>query len=395
MSANKPDHNLFILAAKWLSGKITGTEKSEFDRWYNAFDDSCHELFSAETAEMMDSRMKQTILERTGIKAEPQIKAGRQFKLWPRIAVAASVILVAGIGLWLSRPAILNWFPGVIHPSTDIAPGKNTAILTLSNGKTITLSGKHSGVVMGDGKLTYNDGSAIHPAALNGRSPDGQPDEMVVTTPRGGTYQVTLPDGTRIWLNADSKISFPSRFSGKNRKVLLNGEAYFEVAKVRVKASGPRMPFIVESKGQEVEVLGTHFNINSYPDESSIKTTLLEGSVRVSSFQFHASSILKPGMQSVLTAKGITVQQLENADAVISWQSGYFTFKRENLDEIMRKVSRWYDVKVVFEDETIKSIPFSGSITRFAKVSELLTMLELTDKVEFRMEGKTIIAERK
>jgi transmembrane sensor len=235
--------------------------------------------------------------------------------------------------------------------------------------------------------LSYNDGTEIK---------ESKPTSLLtIITSHGGTYQVRLSDGTKVWLNATSTLKFPSSFvKSKHRKVELIGEAYFEVEKDKT------MPFIVASKGQEVEVLGTHFNVNSYPDEASTKTTLLEGSVQVSvvnakTLRQVPPSILRPGMQFIFTSSGVRIQQLEDPEEAISWKSGYFTFNREYLDEVMRKMSRWYSVDVVYKNEQIKSIPFSGTITRFANVSEVLKMLELTGKVKFTIEGKNIIADRK
>ncbi|UKB78579.1 FecR family protein [Chryseobacterium sp. MEBOG07] len=309
---------------------------------------------------------------------DPQFKKARtrRIKLWPRIAVAASVLITLSAGLWFYAAH------QQISGKNDISPGRNTATLTLTDGKHIKLSDAKTGIVINASTLTYNDGTEINktkPTPL-----------LTITTPPGGTYQVLLSDGTKIWLNAASVLKFPSTFTeSKYRKVEVMGEAYFEVAKDRAK------PFIVTSDQQEVEVLGTHFNINSYADENSIKTTLLEGSVRVSIRNSSISGFLKPGMQSSLTTKGINIKQLEHPEKVISWQNGYFTFNRENLDQIMRKVSRWYNVKIIYRDQQIKSIPFSGTIPRYVKVSEVLKMLELTEKVKFTIDDKNIIANRK
>ena len=196
-----------------------------------------------------------------------QKKPASVHKLWVRIAAAAAILVFAGAGLWfylVFRPGI-NSESGIVYQN-DIAPGKNTATLTLSNGKTIRLSDAKNGVVLAGSKLTYNDGSEVLSQA------DFSPQWYTLSTPRGGQYQVTLPDGTKVWLNAASTLSFSivqGRYSKRN--VTLVGEAYFEVAKDK------QHPFVVKTKGQEVSVLGTHFNINGYADNPLIKTTLLEG----------------------------------------------------------------------------------------------------------------------
>lgn len=310
-------------------------------------------------------------------------KRSMAVKLWPKLAVAASVLMAVGIGLLLYtfNKQVSN-HAQTVHKN-DVNPGRNTATLTLANGKHVNLSDTKTGVVIDNSGLTYNDGTNIK-HMVNGDA------LLAVTTPRGGTYQVRLPDGTNVWLNALSTLKFPLTFSKlKQRRVELIGEAYFEVKK------NTGHPFIVSSAKQEVEVLGTHFNVNSYTDEYSIKTTLLEGSVKVAMVNSSVSGYLKPGMQSTLTSAGIKMLKLADPEEVIDWKSGYFTFNRENLDQVMRKVSRWYDVNVIYKDEAIKGIPFSGTITRFARVSELLKMLELTGKVQFVIEGKNIIADKK
>lgn len=310
-------------------------------------------------------------------------KTTRKFKMWPKIAAAASVVIALSAGLWFfTGERMINTQSKKVGKN-DISPGRNTAILILSDGKQINLSDTKTGVMIDAAKLSYNDGTEIKEVVKEDAM-------LTITTPPGGTYHVRLPDGTNVWLNALSTLKFSFAFAKlKQRKVDLSGEAYFEVEK------DPAHPFIVRSAKQEVAVLGTHFNISSYADEHSIKTTLLEGSVEVSMLNSAVSSQLKPGMQSIFTPSGIKLQKLEDPEEAIAWKSGYFTFNREPLDQVMRKVSRWYNVKVIYNDESIMNIPFSGTITRFAQASELLKMLELTGKVGFKINGETIIADKK
>jgi transmembrane sensor len=366
-----------------------------------------------------------------------------RIKLWPRIAGVAAAVAAIVLCTWLYYSANTPRHPEFISGSplaNDIAPGKNTATLTLANGQTINLSDAKTGVVIDAGSLKYNDGTDVASSLRGGttRQPHTSDeiaasrnaprnDDMMLTaaTPRGGQYQITLPDGTRVWLNADSKISFPAQFIGKERKVLLlNGEAYFEVAKLtrpslrggtHETSSGQavRIPFIVESKGQQVEVLGTHFNISAYNDEEATKTTLLEGSVRVSSLRggTHETSsgqavrqshdeiatsrraprndvILKPNQQAVLTANKLDVITA-NIEQILAWKNGQFAFQKQSLQEIMWGISRWYDVEVVFEPG-FESIPFTGSVSRFKNISSVLHILELTGKVHFKIEGRRV-----
>lgn len=204
-------------------------------------------------------------------------------------------------------------------------------------------------------KVTYNDGSVVANNNNSQNSTLSSSGILKASTPRGGTYQIVLSDGTKVWLNASSELKFPASFNQtKQRSVELSGEAYFEVAKNKMK------PFMVRSNGQEIEVLGTHFNVNSYLDEKVTKTTLLEGAIKLSQLKRDnpASYVLRPGQQAVA---GNTVV-IRNVDAmdVIDWKNGMFIFNKESLESIMRKLSRWYDVDVVFEDEKLKSKLLGG-----------------------------------
>lgn len=222
-----------------------------------------------------------------------------------------------------------------------------------------------------------------------------------IATPKGGQYQVRLPDGSKVWLNAASSLKYLASFSAWNeRKVELSGEAYFEVAKDK------DHPFVVKTENQEVIVLGTHFNINSYKDEPATKTTLLEGSVRVSllgttstastinttqkiSKGKPAEIILKPGEQATLIGNNIRVSP-QNAEDAIAWKDGYFMFNNESLESVMRKISRWYNLDVVFADASIKNQTFYGRMSRFSKVSQVLKSLALTREVKFELKDNTI-----
>ena len=215
------------------------------------------------------------------------------------------------------------------------------------------------------------------------------PDEDVlayntITTPKGGQYQVTLMDGTRVWLNAASSLHYPTVFKGSERSVQLTGEAYFEVAK------NSKMPFRVTSNGQVTEVLGTHFNINSYPDEQGTTTTLLEGSVRILNAKSDAAILLKPGQQSGSDASGKIKVANVNPEQFVAWKDGKFIFTNANIESIMRQVSRWYNVEIEYKGDASKE-KFGGRTSRFTNVAELLEILELTDHVQFEIEGRRII----
>jgi ferric-dicitrate binding protein FerR (iron transport regulator) len=351
-------------------------------------------------------------------------------KLWPKVLTAAAVaLMVVSAGIWFltGNNEIVKQGHDVVV-GNDLAPGKNKATLTLSNGSTIVLSDAKTGVVVGAEGLKYNDNTSViskeESDRLNstgkGSLPYGRDDGggridrkvniTSVATPRGGTYQITLPDGTKVWLNAASSLSFPSTFQGLgNRKVELSGEAYFEVAKDKAH------PFIVISSKQEVEVLGTHFNINSYADEASTKTTLLEGSVAVHSRDLSSrrddgvsrddgasgdgangrggeAVVLKPGQQSVLTgANRLSVKRVD-AEMAIAWKDGRFVFNNADLKEVLRQLGRWYDVEIKYVGD-VPDRAFTGNIDRNINASEALDILKYM-KVNFKIEGKVIIVSK-
>jgi transmembrane sensor len=330
--------------------------------------------------------------------SEPVQQIATRIFPWKRIAVAASILLVAGAGLWfytnIPRHPDAGQDPESAQYATDIAPGKNTATLTLADGKPISLSDAKTGIVVDESKLAYSDGTVI-PSSLRDEAKQSQ--LITASTPRGGTYQVVLPDGTKVWLNAASSIKFPSDFKGANRVVELTGEAYLEVAKDKAH------PFIVESKGQQVEVLGTHFNISAYPEEGNTKTTLLEGSVRVSSLspsslrggttrQSQQAITLRPNQQSTMTGSKIDIKTIDPTET-IAWKDGYFRFNDEKIESIMRKVSRWYDVDVEFKGEITKE-GFNGAITRYSSIRDVLEIMEGSKAVHFKIEGRRIIVSK-
>jgi len=266
----------------------------------------------------------------------------------------------------------------------DFLPGKNTAILTLADGSTIVLDSAKNGALtsqgntkvikLNNGQLAYSSSGATNEVLYN-----------TMSTPRGGQYKLVLSDGSKVWLNAASSIHYPTSFPGNERKVEITGEAYFEVA------HDAKKPFKVSVNNMEVQVLGTHFNVNAYRDERTINTTLLEGSVKVT--KGSSMSILKPGQQAIIQQAGddkkITVENNIDVEAVIAWKNGYFSFTNADMTAVMRQISRWYDVDIVYEGK-IPDRKFGGEISRNLNASQALKILQAS-KVHFRIEGKKII----
>ncbi|NRF40885.1 FecR family protein [Pedobacter foliorum] len=380
MTKTKDKIRLQELAHKYLQGNLTKKEKNEVDKWFSQTNEEPLEVSDLYARD--EEEHKQIIFNR--IKEEIGTKRSRVFALWKGIAAAVFVIFAIGLGMW--------YFKGNNEPviqmakvsGNDIAPGNNQATLTLANGKTILLSSvvnekllKEAGAEVqknSKGELVYKQ---LVPAESS------ELEYHTLTTSRGEQYQVILPDDSHVWLNSASSIKFPVNFaSSKERRVFITGEAYFEVAKDKIK------PFRVVSDSQLVTVYGTHFNINSYKDEAGTRTTLLEGSVDVN------GTLLKPKQQAINEDGGIKVIPV-NVEDVVAWKNGYFRFKAETLESIMRKVSRWYNVDVEFQSESLKSIEFGGIMTKYMNVSMVLKKLELTGEASFELKGKTIIVKNR
>lgn len=389
------------LAYKWKIGEITTEEQDYLDKWDASYPDDVLNL--PEDSGGPDVVKARIFKQVNAALQQDRIKVNKVVKLkW--LTVAASLIIICGFLFYN------NSFRQILPPSlkylyvrNDIAAGKNTALITLANGKTITLSDSKSGLVIDAGKLNYNDGSPVKNQAIEGME---QEELLTVTTPRGGQYQITLPDGSKVWLNAASSITFPAKFKGNERKVNLKGEAYFEVSKVRLESAAGksekdqtnRLPFIVETRQQQIKVLGTHFDVNSYTEENSIKTTLIEGSVQVSTIKNATDNrsnqsntvILSPGQQAESNKGTIQVNTVDT-DNILDWKNGKFSFKNESLQNIMKKVARWYDVEVEFENEQVRSKTFTGKVSRYDKASEVFKILEMTGGARFKIDGRKII----
>lgn len=293
---------------------------------------------------------------------------------------AAAVLLISGTAgyLLLRKPAVETIAQ---RYKNDVAPGSNKATLTLANGKVVNLTGNNvialaqqSGahiIKAQNGQLVYSfsggDGSQ---SAFN-----------TLNTPVGGQYQVVLPDGSHVWINASSSLTFPVQFAANERKVTLKGEAYFEVAKNAAK------PFRVITGAQEVEVHGTHFDVKAYADEPGILTTLLEGAVSIK--VAGKTTPLQPGQQASDGNGQVNVYVADTEEAV-AWKNGLFMYTDENLESIMKQVARWYDITVVYQDDDLKKQVFSGTLSRFKNISQLLEVLEATGSVHFKIEGRRI-----
>lgn len=362
----------------YRNGNASEAEKALLERWYLAYQEPEPYEFG------LEERSKDLDLVLTRLK-EGQQKPGKTY-LWSRMTAAAILLLTLSAGLVFYINRDKEAAPKLAKH--DIAPGGNKATLTLANGKVINLTEAKTGDLGEQGGIQITktaDGQLIY-TIEDSQNATGASLYNTIETPKGGQYQILLPDGSKVWLNAASSLRYPANLTAMNeRRVELKGEAYFEVKKANHK------PFIVATDKQDVEVLGTHFNVKSYADDNSTKTTLLEGSVKVTpASKGIAGVLLKPGLQAELKASGLKVSPVEVEDE-IDWKNGDFVFKEESLESIMRKIGRWYDVQVIYRDDVPQNVSLEGLVSRSKSISEVLSLIQSTGKVHFTIEGRRII----
>jgi ferric-dicitrate binding protein FerR (iron transport regulator) len=383
--------NIVLLLEKYFSGTLAEDEKKLLDEWYHSFNDNETELENEkeESEQQLSERIKSRIMD--SVRKESKA-TGNYKRKWFIPAAAASVIIILSVGFYFvitgrhEGRATAKASPVQANINSRIVPGGNKATLTLANGSVITLDSANNGLLTQQGNIKIRKlANGLVAYDFNGNNNVFQNDVYynTISTPRGGEYQVTLSDGTKVWLNAASSIRFPVVFTGKERKVEITGEAYFEVAKNK------EMPFKVEANSSEVEVYGTHFNVNAYDDEAAIKTTLLEGKVKVS-VPGEAPEFLLPGQQADVNKEGkIKVLKDVDTNMAVAWMHGYFQFKSADLQSILRQISRWYDVDVVYEGNV--NLHFTGQLRKNLDVSKVFETLSLTNEVHFTIKDKKII----
>ena len=382
----------YNLVTSYLAGTASAEEEKLLLRYYDFLQEnqlSWDEDRMGDYEEVKKTVYRKALNEIAGHEKGKHNKISYLFLNW-RVAAASIIIILLSTVTWfqLKSPAeqVLKADDKRVPVTHDIAPGSNKAILTLADGSQVVLEDAHNGDITRqknvtisktkNGQLVYRAGGTVRPAE------NKIPAFNTIKTPVGGQYRVVLSDGTKVWLNSGSSIKFPVTFVGNERSVEIEGEAYFEVAKDKKK------PFKVFSDDQVVEVLGTHFNVNAYKDEANIKTTLAEGSVKVSSDE--VSNMITPGQQARLSRKSHAMNIVAvDTDAAISWKDGLFVFNDEDIHSIMRKVSRWYGVEVVFQNDINEK--FGGVISKFENVSQVLKILEVTETIHFKIEKRRII----
>lgn len=388
------------LFQKYLNNECTPVE---FDRLMLLLENPANDGFKREIIRLQfEKRHKTSLSEQQELQAKlessfttilgqinsERVPKTRLYSLkWLRVAAAACIILISGLFgyyFFTNKPQqrIAKAETTKKLSKEDVLPGGNKATLTLGNGKRIILDSAAIGTLarQGNTKIMKLANGLL---AYDGKNE--KPAEVVynlLTTPMGGQYELMLPDGSKVWLNTASSIKYPTTFAGNARSVEITGEAYFEIVHNASK------PFTVGVGGTTVQVLGTHFNINSYADEATIKTTLLEGSVRV--IKGDGVVVLVPGQQSTVDKSG-KIGLINGADEedAVSWKDGYFHFKSADLATVLRGLSRWYDVEIVYEGKKPDQY-FSGDIEKNLNLSEVLNILEKS-QVHFKIQGKKLI----
>ncbi len=379
------NERLGYLLKQFHADLLNEDERVELDNWFHSLNygrEGFSKLLNTTGKEQLEQELLDAFKEKLAKDNRKRIAMKTFYK------VAASIVLMMSIGFLFynynqrkeseQRNELL---------AKDIAPGKDRAVLILDDGSQIFLDSVGSGQLAKESGIIISkadNGELIYSVAGSAES-NGKLSYNSIKTPRGGQYQIVLPDSTKVWLNAASSLRFPIRFDGNERRVELLGEAYFEVSHNKTK------PFKVFSAGQEVKVLGTKFNVKAYNDEPDIKTTLLEGSVLVSNLMSNEFKMLSPGHQASITHNSGSIQLKKvNAEQVMSWKSGYFTFDNESVSSIMRTISRWYDVDIEYRN-TQKIERLGGAFSRRSNLSEILSNLELVGNMNFKIEGRKII----
>ncbi|HEY0175092.1 MAG TPA: FecR domain-containing protein [Pedobacter sp.] len=363
------------LLEKYNAGTATEDEKAWVETWYMRFDDKVSAVPQHQVA--LDEAASWQIFTQQYY-STPKTRSGQ----W--IAAAAVLLVALGTGLYFYTGSDSHAVKTAkVQYAGHIKPGGNKAVLTLANGKRISLTEAKNGQLAEQSGISITkraDGQLVYTAGKTGLS--GSLAYNTIEIPRGGQYQLELPDGTRVWLNAASSLRYPTGFSGHERRVELKGEAYFEVAKNKA------MPFHVSSGKQDVEVLGTHFNVNSYTDEKVIETTLLEGSVKVTDQFSHFVQVIRPGQQALLSPDHRIAVKEADVSKAVAWKNGDFSFRDDDLPYIMRQISRWYDVEVVYQGE-IPVSKFAGQASRKITLGQMMDIIKASG-IQVTLKGRTL-----
>ena len=378
------------LIRRYLDGSASEAEKELVDRYYKGLlEESRLSGFS-----LQDNVQEERILARINAAIEKEhtpekrlvMVSRRRWYAYAAIA-ACGLVLITLVYFFRHTPVLQELAQQRPAPAVqphDVPPGGNRAVLTLANGRQIVLDSASNGALSSQGNiqvLKLDSGLvAYHPSGII--SPGGEVQYNTLTTPRGGQYCIMLSDGSKVWMNAQSSLRFPASFSGKERRVVLNGQAYFEIA------ANDRQPFILEAGNISVQVLGTSFDVMAYPDENNIKTTLVTGAVKVKGQ--HAQHLLKPGQQAVYSDDHALIIKTVDVDQITAWKNDLFLFNSTDLETAMRQLARWYNISPVFEDN-LRMVSITGKMPRSYNLSQVLKVLAFTAGLRYKIEGTKVI----
>ncbi|WP_341838812.1 FecR family protein [Chitinophaga caseinilytica] len=369
-----------VLAAKYLDGTATPEEAAALHDWYDQVNAGDTEIVTTEQqTSLEDTRARMLARMQEQMRPAAPLRPLRR-KWLPAAAAAALLLLATGAYLLRQQGKPAGQPAAKLTPATP--PGNSKGVtLTLGNGQVVELDSSADGYLAQQGGSTVSKEESL--LVYGPEKPGEAPVINKLNVPKGEQYRLILPDGTKVWLNAASELQFPSAFAGEQRLVELNGEGYFEVA------ANAAQPFVVQTPGPRIEVLGTHFNVKAYPGEPGIQTALLEGSVRVVAGN-GKSKVMRPG-EVATVGEGADISVLQDADAAqnVAWKDGLFVFRNADLSVILREIGRWYDVDIVYEGP-VSPRRFTGKVSREYSLSETLSVL-LASNLHFRQEGKKII----
>ncbi|WP_018339401.1 FecR family protein [Butyricimonas synergistica] len=380
-------YEIAALILAYLRNEIDDEGRKKLDSWLS--ESASHEVLLARVRdEELQMEAIRKILSYDANKAWMEVtrkvarRRRRRVGIIYRIAASVVVVLGVSLALWMNRNEKVNTNKVVeVAQVAEIVPGRPMATLTVASGAVYQLDTLNN--VALSSALAANNGKEVIFTDLQGRDSLVEVQYNKIEIPRGGEYKITLSDGTHVYLNSQTVLRFPESFANSEQRVVyLSGEAYFEVAKNATK------PFIVCCKNYNVKVLGTSFNVNDYEDESDSKTTLASGKVEIS--MNGRQTVLKPGQQAVIKAGWVDVKEVD-VEVYTTWMHENFRFQSETVEEIMKKLARWYNIDVVYLGESVKGYHFTGYLPRYADISKVLDLLSLTTKIKFELKGKTIM----
>lgn len=369
------------LLEKYRLGTLTPEEQAKLEAWYVRY--AAESPLKADP-EIMRERLDQ-IASNLPLHRRPQ----KLRRMTPYLSGAALLIIGFGLFFWIQKGE-----GGRNANLTAIHPGYNQATLTLADGRTISLDSAQGEIIMEDEGVVYSNGKKVgeagyaEPDAVSNAQTNPDTPYAILTTPKGGQYRIVLSDGTKIMLNASSTLRYPTRFTGAFRTVEISGEGFFEVVQAK------DQPFVVKCKQLEINVIGTSFNVSSYPDEERERVAIITGRVKVGAVgldrETHDVQLLTPGKQATLQDSRLMVNTID-VDTEIAWTKGYFAFNTCTLEDVLKQLSRWYSIdEVSYSEQALKKELFSGTISRYDQISQVLHKLALTGTVAFRTEGQTI-----